>query len=103
MDFIKKNLSFIALVIVASGALVYYMFFNGDNSLATVTSSGNPSSSSEATFLGFASELETVVFEADIFSDPRFTSLKDIRTTVVPELSGRRDPFAPLAGVTLTP
>lgn len=99
MDFIKKNLSIIALVIVATGAAFYYLA-PGEEEIVT---SSDPASSSEATFLGFASELETVTFNPEIFSDPRFVSLKNIRTGIVSELSGRRDPFAPLSGVTTAP
>ncbi len=102
MNYIKKNISIIALVIVALGAGVYYTFFNGDTSNATITASGNPSSPSEATFLGFASELDAVTFNPSIFADPRFMNLKDIHTAVVSELSGRRDPFAPLQGIPST-
>ncbi len=100
MNFIKKNLSIVALIIVATGAAIYYLY---PQEGATVTSSGTPSSSSEAAFLGYAGELETVTFNAGIFADPRFLSLKDIHTTVVSELAGRRDPFAPLSGVTTAP
>ncbi len=102
MKFIKKNLSFIALIIVIIGATAYYMTKDGGNT-AVITEGEAPSSSTEETFLGFASELESVSFEPEIFSDPRFTALKDIRTSVVEEDKGRRDPFAPLVGVAVTP
>ncbi len=101
MNFLKKNLSVVALIIVIIGAAAYYM--NKGGSDETVSESGPPSSDSEATFLGFASKLETVSFNPAIFSDPRFTALKDIRTAVVSEPTGRRDPFAPLSGVPTTP
>lgn len=100
MNFIKKNLSIVALIIVAAGAAVYYLAPQGGE---TITSSDNPSSSSEATFRGYAGELETVVFNPEIFSDARFLNLKNIHKTVVSELAGRRDPFAPLSGINATP
>ncbi len=102
MKFLKKNLSYVALLIVIVGAAAYYMTKDGGNT-AVVTEGEVPSSSTEATFLGFSSELESVSFDPAIFSDPRFTSLRDIRTSVVEEGKGRRDPFAPLAGVVSTP
>ena len=95
MKFLKKNLSIVALIIVALGAAIYYMY---PDDTETITADGSPSSSSEASFLGYANELDTVILNTELFSDPRFLSLKDIRTTVVSELSGRRDPFAPLSG-----
>jgi hypothetical protein len=102
MKFIKKNISFIALIIVIIGAAAYYMTKDGGNT-AVVTEGEVPSSGAEATFLGFSSELESVTFDPAIFTDPRFVSLQDIRTNIVDEGKGRRDPFAPLAGVVVTP
>lgn len=102
MDFLKKNKLVGVLVIVVVIAGIYYGFFNGEKG-AIVTSSAEPSSTSEATFLGFAGELETVTFDSTIFSDPRFTNLKDIHTTVVDEAAGRRDPFGPLTGAAALP
>jgi hypothetical protein len=101
MKFLKKNLSFIALFVVIVGAIAYYATKDGGN-MDVITEGEAPSSSTEATFLGFSSELESVTFDSTIFSDPRFTSLRDMRTTVVEEGKGRRDPFAPLTGVVTT-
>lgn len=102
MKFLKKNLSYVALVIVIIGAAVYYM--GRDTSGGDIVTEGAPpSSSTEAAFLSYSSELDSVVFEADIFSDPRFTRLQDISTSIVAEEKGRRDPFAPLPGVVVTP
>ena len=102
MKFLKKNISLVALIIVIIGAAAYYMTKDGGNT-DIVTEGEPPSSSTEATFLGFSSELESVTFDSAIFADPRFTALKDIRTSVIEEGKGRRDPFAPLAGVAVTP
>lgn len=101
MKFLKKNMSFVALIIVIIGAAAYYMTKDG-GSAPVVTEADAPSSETEATFLGFSSELESVTFDASIFSDPRFMALTDIRTNVVEESKGRRDPFAPLAGIAVT-
>ncbi|MES2668736.1 MAG: hypothetical protein V4644_03560 [Patescibacteria group bacterium] len=53
----------------------------------------------QATFLTLAAQLDPVAFDADILSDPRFTALVDIKTAILPENSGRTDPFAPLPGI----
>ena len=90
------------MIVVLGGAL-YFLMGTGSNQDAIITENGAPSSSTEATFLGLASELETVTFDSAIFSDPRFTRLQDISTAVVNETSGRRDPFGPLVGISSTP
>ncbi len=102
MSFLKKNKLVGVLIVVLGIAGIYYGFFNGEKG-EVVTSSNEPSSKSEATFLGFSGELETVTFDSAIFSDPRFTNLKDIRTTIIDEASGRRDPFGPLTGAVAAP
>lgn len=102
MKFLKKNMSLVALIIVIIGAAAYYMTKDGATT-DVVTEGELPTSETEATFLGFSSELESVTFDASIFTDPRFMALTDIRTSIVDESKGRRDPFAPLAGVVTTP
>ena len=97
MNFSKKNMSVAALVIVLFGAGVY--FLGGSNDVATITADTAPTSRTEATFLGLASELDTVSFEKAICTDQRFLILQDIHTGVVQEQTGRTDPFAPLQGV----
>lgn len=98
----KKTLPYVALVVVVIGAAAYYMW-GRPNTTPVVTADMQPQSASEATFLGLATELDTVSFESSIFSDPRFTVLKDIHTTVVAEPVGRRDPFGGLTGITASP
>jgi len=90
-------MSVAALVIVLFGAGIY--FFAGKGNSDTITADTLPGSSSEVTFLGLASELDTVSFSNAIFTDQRFLILQDIHTGVIPEQVGRTDPFAPLAGV----
>lgn len=97
MNLSKKNMSIAALVIVLFGAGVY--FFAGSGGAVT-TITAVPSSQTEATFLGLASELDTVTFNTSIFTDQRFLKLQDIHTSIIQEQVGRTDPFAPLAGVT---
>ena len=102
MTFSKKNLTTAAIVVIVLGVVAYFLFMRGTND-AVVTAVGTPGSEAEATFLGLASELETVSFDGSIFTDPRFTSLRDIHTNIIQEPVGRRDPFAQLSGVVTTP
>ena len=101
MDFIKKNILIVTLIVVIIGAGAYYL--NKGNSKGVITTTAPPGSPTEATFLGFASELDTVSFNTTIFTDPRFMALEDIHTSVVNELAGRRDPFGQLVGLISAP
>lgn len=95
----KKQLPYIALVIVVIGAAMYYLWGRPSTD-EVVTADITPQSSVEATFLGLATELDSVTLDPTIFSDPRFQMLKDIHTTIISEPAGRRDPFANLPGLT---
>ncbi len=102
MNFSKKNLITAAIVIIVVGVAAYFLF-GKSKSDEIVTAVSAPGSEAEATFLGLATELDTVNFAGTIFTDPRFTSLRDIHTNITQEPTGRRDPFAPLSGVITTP
>ena len=94
----KKTISIIAVIIVLGGAAAYFFMGKKDGG-EVVTAVGAPTSVAQAKFLGLASELATVTFDVAIYKDPRFLGLKDIHTNVVTEPTGRKDPFASLAGV----
>lgn len=94
---LPKNISVIAAaVVVILGAVGYYAFMAGDEEV--ITESG-PATEAQATFLTLAGQLESISFDQSVLSDPRFTSLVDIKTAIIPETEGRTDPFAPLPGV----
>jgi hypothetical protein len=86
-----------AALIVLAGCVWY--FFGRTSSEEIVGIGAGPSSGSEAIFIALATQLGTISFDTAIFGDPRFSALQDIHTNVVPEAAGRRDPFAPLSGV----
>ncbi len=64
-----------------------------------MTTTGAPGSDAEAVFVSLTAKLDPVTFDTSVLKDPRFQSLVDIRTAILPEPSGRTDPFAPLPGV----
>lgn len=77
--------------------VIYMMFFSSTPGGSAVSSSGNsPSSPAEVNFLNLSSQIEPITFDTSILSDPRFTALVDIHTAVLPEATGRTDPFAPI-------
>lgn len=90
----------VVLIVVVIAAAAYYMNKGKED---VITVAPTPGSATEATFLGFASELDTVSFNTTIFLDPRFMALEDIHTSVVNELAGRRDPFGQLVGLIPVP
>jgi flagellar basal body-associated protein FliL len=89
----QTKIIIVALGIVVILGAVYVTFFNTSSD-----SSAAPASQAEVTFLNLASQLNPIVFDTSILSDPRFTSLVDIHTSVVPEVTGRTDPFASIGG-----
>lgn len=98
MDFVAKNRSLIiTLAVIILIAAVYLTFFSG-GSVADVSTS-SASSPSELFFANLEGELNPIAFDTTILSDPRFAALIDIRTAILPETSGRPDPFAPIPGV----
>jgi len=64
-----------------------------------VTEGDMTASVDEVVFINLASQIESIRFDASLFSDPRFMSLVDIRTEIIPEPVGRRDPFANVSGI----
>jgi hypothetical protein len=83
-------------IAVVLGA-VYIVFFNSNDTTTGVSvSGGTPSSPAEVNFLNLSSQIEPVTFDTSILSDPRFTSLVDIHTAILPEATGRKNPFAPI-------
>jgi flagellar basal body-associated protein FliL len=92
----------IIAVLIAGVLLVgaYLVFFNTSSSSSDVlTSNSAPASAAEVTFLNLATQLEPITFDTSILTDSRFTSLIDTRTSITPVAQGRRDPFAPVAGI----
>ncbi len=72
----------------------YMLFFQQPASSAVTATEA--SSEAEVTFVNLAAQLEPLGFDTSILANPRFLELVDIHTIVLPEVSGRKDPFAPL-------
>lgn len=85
----------VATLIVAGG--IYWYFFTGSPQ-APITAVG-PSNAAQAQFETLIGELGPITFDLTILSDPRFAALVDLTTPISPEPVGRRDPFAPVPGV----
>ena len=86
----------LAVITVILGLLIpaYFLMTNASNSSTDVVTASEPTSGAEAVFVNLASQLVPLSFDTSVLTDPRFTSLVDLHTTVFPEQKGRRDPFA---------
>ena len=88
----------ISALVVAVGA--YWYFFTGTgNEPSLTTTTFESDSEAQTQFQTLVSQLESISFDTDIFSEPRFMALVDLATPVTPEEEGRSDPFAPVPGV----
>jgi len=85
----------IAVIVIIIGLLgpAYFLFTSSSSNTDVVTAT-IPTSDAEAVFVNLASQLVPMTFDTSILSDPRFISLVDLHTAVLPEQKGRRDPFA---------
>ncbi|MGH7175120.1 MAG: hypothetical protein ACREGR_02040 [Minisyncoccia bacterium] len=98
--FSLKNRStlFTAVLVILVLFGIYWFFFSSPATPTLPLSiTGAATAGKSAQFLILAGELTAVSFDTSIFSDPRFTTLVDISTTVTPEPQGKSDPFAPIA------
>jgi hypothetical protein len=94
----RTTVVLIILGLLVVGAAVY-LFFNQGELQSGVSADALPASGAEQRFLSLAAQLEPVAFDTEILSDSRFIELVDLRTAIVPEPTGRTDPFAPLPGI----
>jgi ABC-type glycerol-3-phosphate transport system substrate-binding protein len=83
----------LALLLLAAAG---YLLFGQNNGAGVLTSTASPASSAELTFISLTARIDPVEFDTSILKDPRFAALRDIRTAVTSETTGRTDPFAPL-------
>jgi hypothetical protein len=100
MSNLLKNL--LIAVLIAGGLFAgYYFFLRGNNdSLSDVGSNSSTSSltaeEKTARLLARLELLRTIKIDDSLFSDARFTSLRDFRQDLGQESAGRANPFAPL-------
>lgn len=85
----------VAIVTVLIGLMIpAYFLISGGNASTDVVVASIPNSDAEVVFVNLASQLVPLSYDTSILSDPRFTSLVDLHTAILPEQKGRRDPFA---------
>jgi hypothetical protein len=109
MSNIKKII--IVVVVIVLAFIAYSYFFVGSQSASSSGVSKQTVTTSTATPAGAALDgpgkefvtqllaIQNIKFNLDIFTDPVFQGLKDWHKDLVPQESGRPNPFAPLDGV----
>lgn len=94
----KNTIILIVLGILLLGAAGYLLFGKGSQD-PTVSIEAGPTSAVEQTFINLTAQISPVSFDTSILQNAHFNALVDLETAIVPEESGRIDPFAPLTGV----
>ena len=100
MSFITRHIFLIAIVgVVVVGGLWYLLKGDsGTDELLTTTSASASESEAEKGIVDTLLTLRAVSLSGTIFSDPAFDILHDFGTQIVPEASGRPNPFGPREG-----
>ncbi|HYF28751.1 MAG TPA: hypothetical protein VEA36_00085 [Candidatus Paceibacterota bacterium] len=91
---ISKTVAVLIILGIIVAAAIAFTLMKGDEPEETVTVSGDSTSTAEANFVSLATELDSIVFDTAILSDPRFLALENIHTAITPEPQGRTDPFS---------
>lgn len=94
----KSNSTAIIITTLVIAAGLYWYFFTGTGSQPPL-SMGAVQNQSQAQFSTLASQLQSITFDTTVLSDPHFAALSDLATPIIPETSGRLDPFAVIPGV----
>ncbi len=92
----RNTLILVICLVIVAGGLAYYFFFFDSGTDATLVTQPAAATDAELSFITLVGKLEPIVFDTALLSDPRFMTRENIRTAIVPEATGRTDPFAPL-------
>ncbi len=77
--------------------LGYVVFIQTDDAATSVSGAATSEALLSAQeFLATLQQLKAIELKGDVLSDPRFTSLDDIRKPDIPEDAGRENPFLPV-------
>jgi hypothetical protein len=92
----RNTIILIICLVIVTGGLAYYFFFMNPSNSTDVTLLETPGAASDAelSFITLVSKLDPIVFDTSLLSDSRFNARQNIRTAIVPETAGRKDPFA---------
>lgn len=89
--------------LVAIGWIGYAAFFAGGGTPVLSETAQNDARVSQEEFLAKLKELQSLHLKPEFFKDKNFTSLIDYTVQVVDEDAGRKNPFAPVPGLSANP
>ena len=97
IDAIKNNKIVVILVGVGIAALAWYLLSGSavPERILSQNAVDQERQGVEAELITFLLEVRNIRLNAQIFSNPAFLQLKDFSTEIVPEPTGRDNPFAP--------
>lgn len=91
---IRNTLLLVALLVILG--VGYFMFIADDDAPLSSGISGSEQVQLETQILlSQLQELQQIKIDQSVFSDARFTALRDFRQQLLEEPSGRVNPFAP--------
>ncbi len=99
MDFFKENKTmWIGIAVMVAVFGIYIGFFRGEGSSDSLLTSQSAVSGTEAggDLVAILLELRSLELDPAIFSSSSFQALQDFSVELVPEPTGRRNPFAPI-------
>ena len=95
MTFLKQNMLFVVLALVALVGGGYYFLFMQPGAAPVLTS--DTSSPESEQILQELSRLQGIELNDAVFKDPVYLSLTDYGVILTKEPAGRRNPFSPIS------
>lgn len=94
---LRNKLVLAILVVVVLGGAWYGLSSSGSSGPPAALTSSGSDTSGDSSIVSSLLALQAITLSGTILSNPAFVSLKDFTTAIVPEPTGRSDPFAPIS------
>lgn len=92
--FVKNGLILIGLIIL--GGLGYYLFvLRADSELVSSTTNTGAARLASERFVQELNAIKVVELDDSLFADPRFRSFQNYSKPLIPQPTGRANPFTP--------
>jgi hypothetical protein len=88
---IKNIVILIALLLTL--VLGYYIFIQNNSDISNNEAVINDVALESQQFIALLNELKSIQIDSSVFSDPRFTSLRNLSMPIEPEAISRDNPF----------
>ena len=97
-----QNVIFIIVAIIIA-FIAYSYFFAGKATPILSEETVSQAAPADQDLISLLLELKAITLDESLFSDATFTSLQDFSKELVPEATGRPNPFAPLGSQAKAP